>query len=60
MQPTRISGLGFTGGWARLDHRFEQAGMRVARRDPLQVHFRGHMIGSFFADIIVDRTDHLK
>ena len=30
--------------------------MRVARSVPLQVHFRGHMIGSFFADLIVDRT----
>ena len=26
------------------------------RHEPLQVHFRGHMIGSFFADLIVDRT----
>ncbi len=34
----------------------EEAGMRVARSVPLQVHFRGHMIGSFFADLIVDRT----
>ena len=34
----------------------EEAGMRVARSVPLQVHFRGHAIGLFFADIIVDRT----
>jgi GxxExxY protein len=34
----------------------QEAGMRVARSVPLQVHFRGHMIGSFFADLIVDRT----
>jgi len=34
----------------------EDAGMQVARSVPLQVHFRGHAIGLFFADIIVDRT----
>ena len=34
----------------------EEAGMRVARSVPLRVHFRGHMIGSFFADLIVDGT----
>jgi GxxExxY protein len=34
----------------------DEAGMRVARSVPMQVHFRGHVIGSFFADLIVDRT----
>jgi GxxExxY protein len=34
----------------------EQAGMQVLREAPLEVTFRGHSIGTFYADLIVDRT----
>jgi GxxExxY protein len=34
----------------------EQAGMHVLREAPLDVSFRGHSIGRFYADLIVDRT----
>jgi GxxExxY protein len=34
----------------------EQAGMQVLREAPLEVSFRGHSIGTFYADLIVDRT----
>ena len=34
----------------------EQAGMEVSREAPLEVIFRGRSIGTFYADLIVDRT----
>jgi GxxExxY protein len=34
----------------------EQAGMQVTRQAPLEVWFRGYSIGTFYADLIVDRT----
>jgi len=34
----------------------EQAGMQVTRQAPLEVWFRGHSIGAFYADLVVDGT----
>ena len=34
----------------------EQTGMHVIRQAPLDVSFRGHSIGKFYPDVIVDRA----
>ena len=32
----------------------EQAGLRVRRQAPIHVHFRGHVVGEFRADLLVE------
>ncbi|MDQ8180823.1 GxxExxY protein [Pelagicoccus sp. SDUM812005] len=31
-------------------------GFKVSQQHPIDVHFRGHLVGEFFADILVDDT----
>lgn len=32
----------------------DEAGLTVVQQSPIPVHYRGHVVGDFFADLIVD------